>query len=134
VSEFDLFRLAGSGMAAQRVALDVAAENIAAADAWTPGGLYRRKVAEFSIDNDAFAAEVRARVRESTQPARWRYDPENPHAERSGPNRGFVAISPVDTVSEMVALLSAERGYEADVAVLDAVKSGIAHALELERS
>lgn len=132
MSEFDLFRLAGSGMDAQRVALDAAAENIASADAWTPRGVYRRKVAELSLD-ERFGALVRARVRESPEPVRWRYDPGNPRAERAGPHRGFVALSPVDTVSEMVALLGAERGYEADAAVLDAVKSGITHALEVER-
>lgn len=133
MNEFDLFRLAGSGMDAQRVALDVAAENIASADAWTPHGVYRRKVAELSLAGDAFAGEVQARVRESPQPVRWRYAPTDPHAERSGPHRGFVALSPIDTVAEMVAMLGAERGYEADAAVLDVVKSGISHALEIER-
>jgi len=121
-------------MAAQRVALDVAAENVASADAWTPHGVYRRKVAELSLAGDAFAGEVRVRVRETAEPPRWRYDPGDPRAERSGPHRGQVAVSPVDPVSEMVALLGAERGYEADAAVLDTVKSGIMHALEVERS
>ena len=132
MSEFDLFRLAGSGMDAQRVVLDVTAENIAGADAWTPRGVYRRRVAELSLD-DRFGGLVRARVRESAEPVRWRYDPGSPRAERAGVHRGFVALSPVDTVAEMVVLLNAERNYEADAAVLGVVKSGITHALDVER-
>ncbi|TAM92436.1 flagellar basal body rod protein FlgC [bacterium] len=132
MSEFNLFRLAGSGMDAQRIVLDVTAENIAGADAWTPRGVYRRRVAELSLD-DRFGGLVQARVRESAEPVRWRYDPGNPRAERAGVHRGFVALSPVDTVAEMVALLNAERNYEADAAVLGVVKSGITHALDVER-
>ncbi|MDE2573057.1 MAG: hypothetical protein KGM44_11120 [bacterium] len=133
MSEFDLFHLAGSGMEAQHTALAVAAENIASADAWTPHGVYRRKVAELSLVDGPFGAELHARVRLSRQDARWRFDPGSPRAERGGVHRGYVAVSPVDTVSEMVAMLGAERGYESDAAVLDVVKSGISHALEVER-
>ncbi|TAM62529.1 flagellar basal body rod protein FlgC [bacterium] len=119
-------------MDAQRVALDVAAENIASADAWTARGVYRRKVVTLSAGG-GFDGLVRARVRETNDPVRWHYDPGDPRAQRVGSHRGYVALSPVDTVEQMVALLSAERGYEADAAVLDAVKSGITHALEVER-
>ena len=53
MSEFDLLAVAADGMSVQRALLDVAARNVAAAQASTPQHPYPRLVARFAAAPDA---------------------------------------------------------------------------------
>jgi len=64
MSEFDLLGLAAQGMARERTMLEVAARNVAAAQASTPGHEYHRLVADFFDDEDG-----EPQVHESSEPA-----------------------------------------------------------------
>lgn len=63
MSELDILAQGAAGMERQRALLDLAARNVAAAQASTPAHPYRRLVAEFD------AASDEPHVRESSEPA-----------------------------------------------------------------
>jgi len=52
---------------------------------------------------------------------------------KTGPRKGYVEYSNVNTVSEMVDMIAASRAYEANVAVMDGSKSMFRKALEIGR-
>jgi flagellar basal body rod protein FlgC len=110
MSELDLLGVAATGMAQQRTILELAARNVAAAQASTPQRPYHRLVADFSEDplageDSLFNQE--ARVRESDEPA--------------------------DALSEMVAMLDAQRAYEADASIFEVGKRLAEQTLEVDR-
>lgn len=91
-----LLESAASGMEAQRAALDVAARNVAAAQAAGPRGSFARLVPEFALVQTAQGAtEIAYR---------------GSHLEHG---------KSVDMIEEMVSVLNASRAYEANAAVFD---------------
>jgi flagellar basal-body rod protein FlgC len=58
-----------------------------------------------------------------------RYMPGHPDADADG----YVAFPRIDPASEMVDLMSASRGYQANVAAISAVKDMIARSIDLFR-
>lgn len=58
------------------------------------------------------------------------YQPGHPDADA----QGYVSLPNVDTVTEMVDMMSATRAYEANVAAVGAVKSMAMKALEIGRA
>jgi flagellar basal-body rod protein FlgC len=154
------FEVAASGMAAHRAEMDVIAENLANASTARADGSapYRSRTAVFErADGDAFedaldsavgdpdfgmpsglddddpAAGVRlAGVVESGGPPQLRFDPANPLAIASGPRQGYVEMPDVDPIGQMVALVSAGRAYDADVAALQAAKQMDVEAVEMD--
>ncbi len=61
------------------------------------------------------------------------YDPTHPDAIKSGPNAGYVEYPNVNTVNEMVDLISASRSYEANSSVIQGSKDMFLKALEIGR-
>ena len=57
------------------------------------------------------------------------YDPSHPDAN----DQGYVTMPNVDTVTEMVDLIDAQRAYEANVTALQASKQMFAKTLEILR-
>ena len=106
----DLLEAAASGMDAQRAALDVAARNVAAAEAAGPNGAYARMVPIFQID-----------ASEAEEP---RVDFAGTRMER-GTN--------VDILTEMIAVMNASRAYESDASIFDVGKRLAERTIELER-
>ncbi len=106
----DLLFAAASGMEAQRAALDVAARNVAAAEAAGPNASYPRAVPQFRIVHSRQGAIVRF---------------EGTRTER-GTN--------VDILTEMLAVMNASRAYESDASIFDAGKRLAERTMELERS
>jgi flagellar basal body rod protein FlgC len=105
----ELLDAAASGMDAQRAALDVAARNVAAAEAAGPGGDYARMVPLFRVSD----ADEDARVEfAGTQTER-------------GTN--------VDILTEMIAVMNASRAYESDASIFDVGKRLAEKTLDLER-
>jgi len=137
--------ISASGMTAQRLRMDVIANNLANVNTTrTPqGGPYRRQVVVFESrtpGNGGFRdllnaytggeAGVRVKaIREDTSPFKRVYDAGNPDADQEG----YVNLPNVNVVSEMVDMISATRAYEANVSVIEATKSMAMKALEIGR-
>ena len=144
---FDAMDIAGSALSAERLRMDVTAENLANANTTrgADGGAYRRKtvVLQQQAPQGSFgstlAAEMRrgdkpggvqvAAIAEDTTPNRRVYDPGHPDADQ----QGYVEMPNVDSVSEMVDLISASRAYEANVTAMQAAKTLFTKTLELLR-
>ena len=150
MSLFGAIAISASGMEAQRTRAEVITENLANADTTrTPeGGPYRRKDAVFSsAPAGSSFSEALASVQSSFGPAgqgvgvtvsdvvvddrdpERRYLPGHPDADADG-YVGFPRINPAE---EMVDLLGASRGYQANVAAISAVKDMISKSIDLFR-
>ncbi|MBC5799056.1 MAG: hypothetical protein GIX03_00630 [Candidatus Eremiobacteraeota bacterium] len=123
MSEFDILRSAAAGMDAQRAALDVAARNVAAAQATPDRGGFERLVPRYAV-----AAQS------SPDPGPGDYEPPDDPDDRmdhvdpatSESDRPVSYLGTrvehggdVDAVSEMVAVLDAQRAYESNASVFD---------------
>ena len=129
--------IASTGMAAQRLRVQLIAANIANSETTRTkeGGPFRRKDAVFEARDLGFsgalaAAGVRvSTIRTSQEPFLTRYEPGHPDANAEG----IVSYPNVNPVEEMVNLTEASRAYEANVAVVRAAKAMSASALEILR-
>jgi len=128
-------KIAASGMAAQSARLRVVAENIANAETTgsSPGAApYRRRAVTFAerMDRAAGVATVRvARVADAPGEGPLKYDPAHPAADR----RGYVRMPNVDPFIEQMDMRAAERGYAANVAVVQATRGILSRTLDLLR-
>lgn len=137
---FSSIEIAASGLTAQRLRLDVIANNLANINTTrTPeGGPYRKQSVIFaprflvkSLFPPLTVAEgVRVvGIKKDPSPPRMVYEPGHPDANPEG----YVAYPNVNVVHEMVDMISATRAYEANVAVINAAKSMALKALEIGR-
>ena len=141
---FDALGISSSGLTAQRMRMDVTAENLA--NAQSVG--YRRKdvVVRESPSGDGFgsvlagamgsgsgsAAGSGVQVEQVTQdnsPGKRIYDPGNPAADA----QGYVRMPNVNPVTEMVDLIDASRAYESNVTAMQAAKQMFTKTLDLLR-
>lgn len=123
-------RTAASGMDAQRIALDVAARNVAAAEV-DSGKAFTRLVPRFAV-SDASADDTTGDLLgamdgigdedsgESAAPIRFL---------GTQPQRGMNA----DAVTEMIAVLDAQRAYEANASVFEDTKRLMERTIDLGR-
>ena len=116
----------GSGLTAERLRMDVIADNLANVDTTrvAGGGPFRRQMVEFTAlplgGGGSGGVEVTSIVGD-TAPFPLRYDPSSPDANA----QGYVRLPNVNVTAEMVDMLSASRAYEANAAAFsDAVKEG----------
>ena len=149
---FSSINTAASGLSAERLRLDVISDNIANANTTrtADGGPFRRSRVVFrprvdqpywrspflpeALDN-GIGQGVRVVEIEKDMDSELRlvYDPTHPDAIKTGPKEGYVEYSNVNTVSEMVDMISASRAYEANVAIMDGSKSMFRKALDIGR-
>ncbi len=149
---FSSINTAASGLTAERLRLDVISDNIANANTTrtADGGPFRRSRVVFrprvdqpywrspflpnALDN-GIGKGVRVSEIEKDMDSELRlvYDPTHPDAIKTGPKEGYVEYSNVNTVSEMVDMISASRAYEANVSVMDGSKSMFRKALDIGR-
>jgi len=140
MSLFSAMAVSASGMAAQRTRAELLVENLANAETTrTPeGGPYRRKDAVFASQPMApsFSSLLESHLQEGVavqeisvdmrDPER-RYLPGHPDA---GPD-GYVAFPRINPAEDMVDLLGASRGFEANVAAVSSVKDMIMRSIDL---
>jgi flagellar basal-body rod protein FlgC len=134
MSSFTIFDIAGSGMSAQSVRLNTVASNLANAESvsGTPEGAYRARhplfKAEMPTDASAPGASVSVQgIVESTAAPDKRYDPGNPLANSDG----YVFAPNVNTVGEMVDMISASRSYQNNVEVMNTARNMMLATLKL---
>lgn len=149
---FSSITTAASGLTAQKLRLDVIADNIANATTTrtTEGGAFRRSRVIFRprVDQpywrspflpaylqDEVGRGVRVSKIEKDYDSELRlvYDPTHPDAIKSGPRAGYVEYPNVNIVDEMVDMIDASRAYEANSAIIAGTKAMFTKALEIGR-
>jgi flagellar basal-body rod protein FlgC len=143
---FDAIDISASGLSAERLRMDVTAENLANAQTTrgANGGAYRRKeVVLQQVDGGGFRTALAgamgsgnrpggvqaAGIVEDQSPLKQVYDPGHPDANA----QGYVEMPNVNPVSEMVDLISASRAYEANVTAMQTAKTMFSKTLDLLR-
>jgi flagellar basal-body rod protein FlgC len=133
MSLFKVFSVAGSALAAQSQRLNVVSSNLANAEsvAGPDGRPYKARQVVFQtqpMDAAGSAAGVRvAEVIEDNAPARRVHQPEHPADDEEG----FVTMSNVNPVEEMVNMISASRSYQTNVEIMNTAKGLLAKTLQL---
>ncbi len=133
--------ISATGMTAQRLRLDVVAENIANIETTraTDGSPYRRKLVVLEAKNDfqrVYTQAQRSRntlgvqvaaIQEDESELKAVYNPNHPDANEEG----YVEMPNVDLVQETTDAMAATRAYEANITVFNTVKSMAVKALEI---
>ncbi|GIV07827.1 MAG: flagellar basal-body rod protein FlgC [Fimbriimonadales bacterium] len=127
-------RVSSSGLSAERLRMDLIADNLANANTTrTPDGQpYRRKVAIFQpiTPTPSMPGGVRvAQIAADATPPRLVYEPGHPDADANG----YVAYPNVDIVHEMVDMITASRAYEANIQAFNAAKNMFLRTLDIGR-
>ncbi|MGA2599754.1 MAG: flagellar basal body rod protein FlgC [Bryobacteraceae bacterium] len=143
MSLFSSLAVSASGMAAQKARAEVLVENLANAETTrTPeGGPYRRKDVIFSSDPNVGSfgtalesamgtgvsgVKVSGITVDQRDPEK-RYMPGHPDADAEG----YVAFPRINPAEDMVDLMGASRGYQANVSAISAVKDMIQRSLDI---
>ncbi len=149
---FQAMQISASGLAAQRVRMNVIASNLANINTTKTddGGPYRRKdvffrptqVQElgggnFSKAGATFGNELQrelrgveiSRVVEDQKDPRLVYNPTHPDAD----DRGYVSMPNINLITEIVTMMNAQRSYEANVTAINATKAMINKSLTIGR-
>lgn len=140
-----VFDIAGSAMAAQSTRLNTTASNIANADSVNGDAskVYRSRQPVFQTSQTSptsFGAMLGAersalgvhvtQIIESNAPLAQRYSPDHPEADADG----NVYVSNVNTVEEMVNMLSASRSYQSSIEIMNTTKELLTQTLSMGRS
>jgi flagellar basal-body rod protein FlgC len=146
---FNTMNIAATGLTAQRARMDIIAENIANVNTTrtSDGGPYRRQTVIFQevTDRSAFGIAlgnifgnrgvpaqqgmgVRVTgIHRDDSPGLLTYDPTHPDADEYG----YVRLPNVNIVEEMVNMISASRGYEANITAMATARSLTQRTLEI---
>ncbi len=125
--------ISASGMDAQAQRLRIVAENLANQDTTgsTPGAdPYRRKIITFAehVDNDTDRSTVDVQeIGRDMSDFQTKYDPSHPAANA----QGYVKISNVDSMVEMMDMREAERSYEANLNTMQSTRTMLSRTLDL---
>lgn len=144
---FDSMHVSASGLAAERLRMDVIAQNLANVNSTRgpDGQPYRRQEVVFrsanvgttsgagNVDEQATNAPLKGveavAIVEDPSALRTVYDPSNPDADENG----YVSYPNVNPVTEMVDMMTATRAYEANVTAMNAAKNMALKALDILR-
>ena len=158
MSLYTSIEVSATGLSAERMAMDVIANNLANANTTrTPeGGPFKRQLIVFAQKQDATTAangigsdtsdpfnpidapdpskstdgvEVVSIVPDSG-PDKLVYDPTHPDADQNG----YVHMPNIDVVKEMVDMIAASRAYQANVTAIQEARAQGAAALNLLKS
>ncbi len=133
MSLFSVFNVSGSAVSAQSQRLNVVASNLANADsvAGPDGKPYKARQVVFQtqmMNADPSSAGVKvAQVIEDNAAPRRIHDPEHPLADEDG----YVTMSNVNPVEEMVNMISASRSYQTNVDVMNTAKTLLQKTLQM---
>jgi len=133
MSLFKVFDVSGSAISAQSQRLNVVASNLANAEsvAGPDGQPYKARQVVFQTQlfgaDPASAGVAVSRVVEDNAPGRRVHDPQNPAADAEG----YVNLPNVNPVEEMVNMISASRGYQTNVDVMNTAKTLLQKVLQL---
>jgi len=132
---FKVFDVAGSAMSAQSVRLNTTASNLANAStaASSPEEAYRSRQPVFQATMNALnpnpgetSVQVAGIVESGAAPAKV-FQPGHPKAD----DNGYIYMSNVNVIDEMVNMISASRSYENSVEVMNTSKELLLRTLSL---
>lgn len=133
---FKIFDIAGSGLNAQSLRLNLVASNLSNANSVSSSlnTVYKSRQPVFAaelqniLNKESTASKVNVLgVVESQAPAVSEYAPDHPMANQDG----YIFKPNVNTVEEMANMLSASRSYQDNVEVLNTAKQLMAQTLRL---
>ena len=133
---FKAMQISGSGLSAERTRVNLATSNLANAESTRgpDGQPYKRLdpvLRSVSFDNALSAEGVSGvqvqKVVADPSPGKRVYSPGHPDADADG----FVTLPNVNPIHEVVNLMSASRGYEANATAMDTLKTMATRALEI---
>lgn len=148
MSFLNTLSISGSGMTAQRLRLDVTADNIANIETTRTenGGPYRRKMVVLEAKETSFqkvfentlygqqaytegnGVRAAAVIDDETE-LKPVYDPEHPDADADG----YVMMPNIDLVKETADAMAATQAYQANITAFNATKLMAQKALEIGR-
>jgi len=144
---FEAIGIAGSGLTAERIRMDVTAENLANADTTKAangkpyqrqevelaqvgssdfGGALSSAISRSAAGSPAGGVQVTGIVSDAT-PDQQVYDPGSPEADA----QGYVKMPNISTVTEMTDLISESQSYQSDVTAMQTAKSMFTSTLGL---
>lgn len=146
MSFFKGLTISATGLTAERLRMDLISNNVANANTTktASGTPYRRKLAVMQEIQDNSFSQIMSRasgnsgagsgveiakIVEDKSDFKRIYDPTHPDAD----SKGYVLMPNVNTVSEMVDLISANRAYDANVTVINSTKAMLMKALDIGR-
>lgn len=137
MSNFKIFDIAGSGMNAQNLRMNVVSSNLANVDAVSSSieETYRARQPVFravmeGLNSRAPAAGVTmAGVVESKAPLVREYAPNHAMADE----QGYIYRPNVNTVEEMANMISASRAYQNNVEVINAARQMMSATINMGR-
>ena len=145
---FSGLRIANSGMSAERVAMDVTAQNIANAETTrtTTGGAYQRRVAQLEAvlgaPPTAFGPTLSAMgfvggvpsggvrvagIATDTSPGAMVYSPGHPDADKSG----YVRLPNINLTEELLSFKESTDSFQANSTVFQAISSMLKKAVKI---
>ncbi len=149
---YSSIEVSASGLSAERLAMDVIANNLANVNTTrTPeGGAFKRQLVIFAqkqetdpnasmdpLDTDSADDPGKSRdgveavgIASDPGPDRMVYDPTHPDADANG----YVHMPNIDTVKEMVDMIAASRAYQANVTAIQESRSMGNAAMNLLKS
>jgi flagellar basal-body rod protein FlgC len=136
MSAFKIFDIAGSGMNAQSLRLNLVASNISNANSISSSleSTYKSRQPVFAaelqnaLDKTSTPSKVNVLgVVESQAPPIMEYAPNHPLADA----QGYIFKPNVNTVEEMANMMSASRSYQNNVEVLDTAKQMMLQTLKM---
>ncbi|MGF1647289.1 MAG: flagellar basal body rod protein FlgC [Kineosporiaceae bacterium] len=131
---FGVFGIAGSGVAVHRKWLDAVSDNIANVNTVRPmaeDAFQARYVVAQAVDYGSGRGGARVAGIELGDPVgRLVYDPQHPLAD----DGGYVRRPDIDLGSQMTQLIMAQRGYQANLAVVERARDAYTAAVNLGRS
>lgn len=149
---FTSMNIAASGLSAQRLKLDVIANNIAnintTRNAQGDGPFRRDRVIMTPINmrsvwrSPVYPAGMETgmgrgvkveKIEKDMRPLRLVYDPGHPDAIQIGPKKGYVEMPNVNIVEEMTDMITASRSYEANAQVIQGARQMFQKALDIGR-
>ena len=137
----NIFGIAGTALNAQVIRMNTTASNLANAGTVSPteAEAYRAKrpvfkaLVEQADVNAGFNALGGVKVQEivdDTSPVRKVHDPGNPEADKDG----FVYLSNVNEVTEMVEMMAASRSYQNNVEVVTTARQLMMRTLDITKA
>ena len=145
MSIFNSINISASALTAEKTRIDIIAKNMANANSTraTGGMPYRRQMAifeeskinsfsehlsKYTNKNNGKGVKI-SKVVEDDTPFKLKYEPGHPDADENG----YVKMPNVDTIKEMVDLISSQRSYDANITAMNASKSMLMKALDIGR-
>ena len=131
---FDALGVIGSGMHVHQTWMDAISDNIANVNTVRPAGepaFQARYVLAQSVETGGTGAGVAVQGI-ATGPAEGRltYQPDSPLADENG----YVRLPDIDLGEQMTSMIMAQRGYQANAANLDRVRTSYQAAIQMGRA